>query len=190
MTDPFQTRLRALSDAELHQYLENHLDYRTDAVEAALAELDRRNLKLSGEDRMRIRAALGQREAVVLARLDHSFVTRLGDTTAARLARIRFVTASMLAVGLGIALTIYLLATPGGANPRGLEPEDSKKYLRELEVFGGTANLLASQIRGAWNGLWHGRNLAVTVGGLTILLALAFWFIATRRTRDLDELQD
>ena len=46
MTDPFQTRIRALTDTELLQYLGHHADYRTEAVETALAELDRRGLAL------------------------------------------------------------------------------------------------------------------------------------------------
>ena len=186
MTDPFLVRIRALADADLLQYLQHFRDYRAEAVEAALAELDRRDLDLPDEERARIMEGLGQRHAAVQARLNRSFVTGLGSTLETRLARIRQVSAGILAAGLGAALAIYLLASPSGANPLGFEPEDSKKYLRDLEVYGGKVNVLATQIRGAWNGLWHGRNLAFTVGSFTILLAFAFWFISTRRARDLD----
>jgi hypothetical protein len=138
----------------------------------------------------RIREGLGQRHAAVQAQLNRSFVTGLGGTLESRLARIRLITGGILAVGLGTALAIYLSAAPGGANPLGFEPEDSKRYLRDVEVYGGKVNLVAAQIRGAWNGLWHGRSLAFTVGGLTLFLALAFWFIGTRRARDLDGLEE
>jgi hypothetical protein len=59
-----------------------------------------------------------------------------------------------------------------------------------MEVIGGKINLLAAQITSAWNGLWQGRNLAFTVGTLTILLACAFWFLATRRARELEDIEN
>jgi hypothetical protein len=188
MAHTFQTRISALSDAELIQYLNHFQDYRTEAVEAALAELDRRSLNLSDEARAQVRTGLGQRDAVAQARLNRSFVTGLGHTLETRLARIRLISGSILVAGLGAALAIYLFIAPSGANSPGLELEDTKKYLRAMEVYGGKVNVLATQLRGAWNGLWQGRNLAFTVGSLTLLLAFAFWFIATRRARDLDSL--
>ena len=185
MTDPFLTRLRALSDAELLGYLGHYRDYRTEAVEAALAELDRRGLTLSAEERTLIRNGLGQRDAATQARLNQSFVTALGSTLEERLARLRSLCGGLLTVGLGAAIGLYLFASPGGSNPLGFEPEDSKRYLREMEVYGGKVNVIASQIRSGWNGLWHGRNLAFTVGALTLLLASALWFIGARRARNL-----
>lgn len=190
MAPTFQTRIPALSDAELLKYLEHFQDYRSEAVEVALAELERRGLALSGADLARIREGLAQRDAAAQAELNRSFVTSLGSTLESRLARIRIIAGGLLAVGLGAALAIYQFSAPGGPNPLGFEPEDSKKYLRDLELYGGKVNLLATQIRGAWNGLWHGRGLAFTVGSLTILVALAFWFIGTRRARDLDALKE
>ncbi len=190
MAHTFQTRISALSDTELIQYLKHFQDYRTEAVETALAELDRRNLGLADDARAQIRAGLGRRDAIAQAQLNRSFVTGLGSTLETRLAHIRLITGSILAVGLGAALAIYLFIAPSGANPPGFEPEDTKKYLRAMEVYGGKLNVLATQFRGAWNGLWQGRNLAFTVGSLTLLLAFAFWFIATRRARDLAALNE
>jgi hypothetical protein len=185
MTDTYHTRIPALSDAGLLQYLENHLEYRTEAVEAALAELDRRGLALSAEARARIRAGLEQRDALTHAHLNRSFVTRLGNTLEVRLARIRQITGGLLVVGLGSAAAIYFLAAPKGANPLGYEPEDTKKYLRDLELFGGKGNVIATEFMRWWDSLWHGRNLAFTVACLTLFVALVFWFIATRRAQDL-----
>jgi hypothetical protein len=185
MNHAFQARIAALPDAELIQYLAHFQDYRTEAVAAALAELDRRGLALPAGELARIRAGLTTRAAAAEDRLRHGLVARLGPTLEDRLRRIRQITAGLLAAGLGGAVVIYLLAAPGGPNPLGFEPEDSKKYLRDMEVFGGKVNVLAAQLRAAWSGLWHGRSLAFTVAGLTLVLALAVWFLATHRARGL-----
>ncbi len=92
-------------------------------------------------------------------------------------AGVKAVTAAVLVVGLLSALVIYVTARPVPGNPLG-EPEDSRKYLRDMEVYGGKANVLAAEVRSWFSGLWHGRNLAFTVAVLTILAALAFLFLA------------
>lgn len=185
MSDTYQTRIPALTEAELRRYLAHFAEYRTEAVEAALAELERRGLDLSGEERARIRQGLAQRDEAAQARLDHSFVARLGDSLPARLTRIRQLTALLLAAGLGAALAIYLAAAPQSANPLGYEPMNTKKYLRDLELYGGKVNVLATEFMGWWNDRWQGRNLATTVACLTVLAAGGFWRLATRRARDL-----
>jgi hypothetical protein len=63
---------------------------------------------------------------------------------------------------------------------------DTKKYLRDLELFGGKGNVLATEFTLWWQGLWQGRNLAFTVAWLTVCLALIFWLLATRRARELE----
>ncbi len=185
MTDTYQARTPALSEAELRQVLAHFGGYRTEAVEAALAELERRGLTLAEDERTQIRQGLAQRDAAAHAHLHRSFVTRLGASLPARLARIRQLTALLLAVGLGTALVIYRAAAPKAANPLGYEPMNTKKYLRDLELYGGKVNVLATEFMAWWNDRWQGRNLATTVACLTVLLAFGFWFIATRRARDL-----
>lgn len=69
-------------------------------------------------------------------------------------------------------------ATAPGANPLGYDPEDTKQYLRQMEVYGGTANVLASEFRIWFASLWHGERLAFTVAVLTLLAAWAFWFFS------------
>ena len=59
-----------------------------------------------------------------------------------------------------------------------LQPEDSKKYLRDLELYGGKANVLADEFRRWFVGLWHGKSLAFTVGGITIFIALSLFYAA------------
>ncbi len=186
MAAPYQARITGLADAELLQYLRAFQGYRTEAVAAALAELDRRGLALSEAERVQIRSGLAARDAAAQARLDRSFVTGLGLTTAARLRRIRQLTAGLLAAGLGSALAIYLRTAPKGPNPLGYEPEDTKQYLHDLELYGGKVNVLATEFTKWWDGLWQGRNLAYTVAWLTILAALVFWYTAIRRARHLE----
>jgi hypothetical protein len=94
-------------------------------------------------------------------------------------ARRRFIALAILLAGLGSALMIYLTATPAPANPLGYEPEDSKPYLRQMEVYGGKANVLASEFRLWFESLWHGRRLAATVVFLTLVLLLFFLVTTT-----------
>ena len=94
-------------------------------------------------------------------------------------ARRRFIAIVILVVGFGSALLIYATATPTPANPLGYEPESSKQYLREMEVYGGKANVLASQLRQWFESLWHGKRLAITVVFLTLVLLLLYLIAST-----------
>ncbi|SPF37044.1 conserved exported hypothetical protein [Syntrophobacter sp. SbD1] len=90
--------------------------------------------------------------------------------------------------GLGSAVLIYATAHDDWIGAQGYEvangtvypdnPEDSKQYLRGLQLYGGTANLLADQFRRWFAGLWHGKSLALTVACLTILLSSGFFYAA------------
>jgi len=181
MTDTFRTRIPALTDAELQQYLKHHADYRAEAVAVALTEAARRGLTLPDDEREAIQRALVQREATAQADLQRGFVIRLGDSSEARLRRVHQITAGILATGLGAATLLYLAAAPKGPNPLGYEPEDTKKYLRDLELYGGKVNVMATEFMRWWDGLWHGRQLAATLAWLTLALALAFWLAARRQ---------
>jgi len=180
MASSFLERLPTLSEAELRHYVKRPQAYKAEAVAAALAELRRRGAAVSEADLAQIREALQSREARQTERSGRL----LGTDAITRKARIRRLTAGILAAGLGGATLIYLTAAPRAANPLGYEPEDTKKYLRELEVYGGKVNVLATELRRWFEGLWHGRSLAFTVAVLTLLLALGFWFVATRLAPD------
>ncbi len=80
--------------------------------------------------------------------------------------------------GLLAGLLIWVTAAPPSEGPLG-RPEDSKRYLREMEVYGGKANLMAGEIREWFDGLWHGRRLGITVAVLSFLAAGAFLFAFT-----------
>ena len=93
-------------------------------------------------------------------------------------ARVRFVTGAILVAGFTTAIVIYFVnAAPVDASEYRLE--DSKKYVREMEIYGGKMNLLASELGNWFSGLWHGRSLAFTVAVITVLVALAYRLLAT-----------
>jgi len=94
--------------------------------------------------------------------------------------RIRRVTRWIVAVGFGAAAAIYAVALARPEIAPGYEPLETKKYLHDLEVYGGKANVVAAEFREWFVGLWHGRNLAGTVAVLTILTVLAIRFVAAR----------
>jgi hypothetical protein len=93
-------------------------------------------------------------------------------------ARVRLVTRAILAIGFACAAVIYFVNAEPPEAPD-FEFENSKKYLRELEVYGGKANVLATQFRHWFDGLWHGRSLAFTVAVISVSLALAYRFFAS-----------
>jgi hypothetical protein len=100
--------------------------------------------------------------------------------------QIRRLTATVLALGMGSALTIYFTAMPTPDDPFGSNPLDNKKSLRELELYGGKANVLSAEFQQWFSGLWHGKTLAATIAVLTIVLAFAFWFIASNLGSDVE----
>ena len=101
-------------------------------------------------------------------------------------ARVRFVTRAILALGFAAAVVIYLTAQPPPGNALGYDPLDTKRYLHDLEVYGGKANVLAAEFRDWFDSLWHGKRLAITVAVLTVMAALAYKFFATPLPPDAD----
>jgi hypothetical protein len=91
--------------------------------------------------------------------------------------RLRFVAAVILIVGLAGAIWIYLSAAPP-EDALAYDPMQSKKYLHDLELYGGKANVLAVQLMDWFESLWHGTRLAYTVACAAVLLAGVFWFAA------------
>lgn len=186
MTDSFLTRIPTLPDAELQRYVATPGDFRREAVEAAVSELVRRGLAPTETDLARIATDLHQRDAAWHPG-PHPWVGRLlGGTPALRRLRIRLATAAILAVGFGSAGIVYLTAPPAAANPLGYDPLNTKKYLRDLEIYGGKANVLATEFMRWFDSLWHGRALASTLAWLTAFAACAFWWMARRRAAELD----
>jgi hypothetical protein len=94
-------------------------------------------------------------------------------------ARVRAGTRAILVLGFAAVVVIYLTAQPPPENPLGYDPMDTKKYLHDLEVYGGKANVIAAQFRDWFDSLWHGKQLAFTVAVLTVIAAGTFKFFAT-----------
>ena len=84
---------------------------------------------------------------------------------------LRFAAIIILVVGLCSSVIIYFNAQPIPPNPLGYNPLDTKKYLRELELYGGTMNVLVTEFREWFDGSWHGKKLAFTVAFITVALA-------------------
>jgi len=97
---------------------------------------------------------------------------------ASSLRRRRAGSLAILLVGLAASLAIFLTAKPPAPNPLGYEPEDSKQYLRDMEVYGGKTNLIASEVREFLASLWHGKRLALTVAVITLVAAWAYHYFS------------
>lgn len=105
--------------------------------------------------------------------------------------RLFLISASILLLGLSSAVAIYLAAdgkldegqsyeVAGGKIYPAMQ-ERSKKYMHDLELYGGKAAVLADDFNRWFDGLWRGQMLAFTVAGIAALLALGF-FAAARST--------
>ena len=58
----------------------------------------------------------------------------------------------------------------GTVYPR--KPEDSKKYFRDLELYGGRANVLVTEFRHWSVGLWQGKSVAFIIAFLAVFSSL------------------
>lgn len=92
--------------------------------------------------------------------------------------RINQVSALLLLLGFGSAFVIYLRARPVVFDPFVGNPLTSKRYLHELRLMGGKANVAFAEFQAWFAGLWQGENLAVTVAVLTVIATLIFRFVA------------
>ncbi len=93
-------------------------------------------------------------------------------------ARRRAVAAGILLAGFGAGVFLYLAASSPD-DLLGDQAELSKQYLRQMEVYGGKANVVASEIREWFDGLWQGKTLGITVACLSAVLALAVFLALT-----------
>ncbi len=93
--------------------------------------------------------------------------------------RRRIVVAAILAVGWIASVAIWLVVPDVAEDEAIAEIQGSREYARQVEVLGGKGALLAAQLDRWIAGLWQGKNLAYTVGALTVLVALA-WYVVDR----------
>jgi hypothetical protein len=53
--------------------------------------------------------------------------------------------------------------------------ETTKAYQYDLELVGGKMVLYADDMRRWFEGLWHGKSLAYSIGFITIIISYAFY---------------
>ena len=101
--------------------------------------------------------------------------------TASLQTRLYLVSAIIAVSGLGAAIAIYLTAedkVDTGLGYEVLTPENSKMYLHNLELYGGKANVIASEMRVWFEGLWHGKTFAYTIICIALVISLSIFFVA------------
>ncbi len=84
----------------------------------------------------------------------------------------------LLLLGFGSAFVIYLRARPVVFDPFVGNPLTSKRYLHELRLMGGKANVALAEFQAWFAERWQGENLAVSVAVLTVIATLIFRFVA------------
>jgi hypothetical protein len=107
--------------------------------------------------------------------------------------RLRITGSLILLVGLVSSTAIYIIAEQSASNAVGydfingqayaISPGSSKRYVHDLEVYGGKAAVLADEFNRWFSGLWQGTTLAYTIAFLSMFTALGFFFVA-RRTEE------
>ena len=54
----------------------------------------------------------------------------------------------------------------------------SKRYIRDLERFGGKSAVLFDEINRWFDALWRGKSLGITLGWLSVLVSLGIFLFA------------
>jgi hypothetical protein len=62
------------------------------------------------------------------------------------------------------------------------EGGNTKRYVHDLQLYGGNAAVLADEFIRWFNGLWRGESLAYTIGFITIAISLVLFLIARNTT--------
>ena len=95
-------------------------------------------------------------------------------------------TAAILLSGCVAALVIYFTAGPPPDNPFE-EFEHSKRFTRTVEVMGGKMSLVANDMCKWFSSLWQGEQLAFTVVIITVVIAAAYYLVASGIESNKDE---
>jgi hypothetical protein len=102
---------------------------------------------------------------------------------------LNLISAIILLVGFGSAVLVYQTAENNSNSVLGYEngyesvypimPQDSKKHLRDLELYGGKANVLMTEFRLWFVGLWQRKSLAFMVACFAIFLSFGVFYVAS-----------
>lgn len=104
------------------------------------------------------------------------------------------IAAAVLLVGLLSAGLIYHTAAEQekratsyqivGGNAYEVAPDDSKAYLRDMELFGGTSGILIANFNRWLGSLWHGKRLAYVLAIFSIGIAYICFSVARAQMHD------
>ena len=87
---------------------------------------------------------------------------------------------AVLVLGLCSAALIYVTADEAPESGATEEMLMSKRYVRELQRFGGKAAVLFDEFNRWFASLWDGKSLAVTVAWISIFVSLMLFLLARR----------
>ena len=90
----------------------------------------------------------------------------------------------ILLIGLGSAIAVYVTADSTSENASVQEFELSKKYHRDVEVYGGQAGVFADQFNRWFDSIWHGESLAYTIACITIVVSGGIFFVGNLSPSD------
>ena len=172
--DTFYARISTLSDSELFNYTKNYSHYKVEAVQAAIAELHSRGFPLSHDKLLEIEMYFACKDK----QTTRSF--HFGPR------QLRFLSYAIFIIGILSSAFIYFKAHSVPQNPLGYNPLDTKKYLRDLELYGGKINVMAVEFRQWFDKLWQGKNLSYTIAFITVIISYIFWFIGSHSASNLD----
>jgi hypothetical protein len=106
------------------------------------------------------------------------------------LSRMRLYVVALAVLGLGMcaALLVYSHADDAPSDAIGyivvdgmkypIAAGDSKRYQRDLEMFGGKASVLFDEFTRWFARLWQGKTLGLTLAALSGLVSLALFLFA------------
>jgi hypothetical protein len=96
----------------------------------------------------------------------------------------------VLLVGLISAFVIFIIAKRQVSDAvgydfidgqaYGISPGSSKRYVHDLEVYGGKAAVMADELNRWFIGLWQGTTLAYTIAFIAVITSWGFFFVAGR----------
>ncbi len=89
--------------------------------------------------------------------------------------RIKLLASFILLAGVASSFFIYQNARD---IPPGYDLAVSRKYLSNLELYGGMMNVLLAHLTDWFCGLWQGKDLAFTIAYLTVIVSAGLFFIA------------
>jgi hypothetical protein len=101
--------------------------------------------------------------------------------------RLYFISGAILLVGLLSALLIFVIVSDDYGRNLGYKagygsvnfgpPQQTKRFLHDLQLYGGKANVFFYGVMSWFKDLWHGKNLAYTIAGLSIFISAAILFV-------------